>query len=201
MITRLTLVRHGTTEWMEKGLIHGRLDAPLSPAGIRQVQATAALLRGRQFDAFYSSPTGRAWQTAQIISPVIGLSPEPLDLLVEGDFGAIEGTPVRNRPSSLRIVMMLFAWTIPIGKGAEPPESVYRRGVKVIELMAREHSSGSVLLVSHSGLINMILRKITGHRYRFFLIPPASITETEINAYGKGSLITDVRTSILPKPS
>jgi broad specificity phosphatase PhoE len=51
--------------------MHGRLDAPLSERGIQEAQQTANELRGRTFDVFYSSPTGRAMQTTQIIGAAV----------------------------------------------------------------------------------------------------------------------------------
>jgi len=89
----LVLVRHGETEWMERGRLHGRLDSPLSPTGRRHAELAAARLRGEQFQALYSSPLGRAMETAAILGRAVGLTPQPVDGLAELDFGWLEGAP------------------------------------------------------------------------------------------------------------
>jgi probable phosphoglycerate mutase len=99
---------------MEQGIIHGRLDSPLSELGVSQALAAAEVLRNRKFDAFYSSLTGRAWQTAQIISSSVGISPRPFDLLVEQDFGTLEGKKVKRPPTPFLMIRFLLAWVIPI---------------------------------------------------------------------------------------
>jgi len=199
MTTRLTIVRHGTTVWMEQGLTHGRLDAPLSELGVRQAQAAAAALHGRQFEAFYSSPTGRAWQTAQILAPAVGLQPEPLDLLMEQDFGALEGTPMHRMPAVLMALRMISGWVLPFGRGGETFGAVSRRAKKVLDQLARQHPQGAVLIVSHSGLINTLLRRLTGRLFGFYLIRPASITEVELDGHGRGKILTDIETAFRPK--
>jgi broad specificity phosphatase PhoE len=55
-MTFLTLVRHGTTEWIEQGRLHGILDAPLSARGRQEANLAAAALAKQHFDAFYTSP-------------------------------------------------------------------------------------------------------------------------------------------------
>jgi broad specificity phosphatase PhoE len=90
-MTFLTFVRHGTTEWIEQGRLHGVSDAPLSLRGQQEARLAAQALADRHFDAFYTSPLGRARETAAIIGQAIGLEPIPLDGLREMDFGWLEG--------------------------------------------------------------------------------------------------------------
>src|SRR4030043_435873 len=66
----LVLVRHGETEWMERGRLHGRLDSPLSPTGRRHAEQAAQRLHRERFDALYTSPLGRAMETAAILRRV-----------------------------------------------------------------------------------------------------------------------------------
>ncbi len=193
MVTRITMVRHGTTAWMEQGITHGRLDSHLSPKGFRQVYTTVSALRGKTFDAFYSSPAGRAVQTANILAKVVGNPPEILPDLMERDFGMLEGKTTAFLPSPVLAVFMLIGWVFPITLGGEPMRDVSRRAEKVLNLMAARHAGGSVILVSHSGLINMILKNISGRRRLFYVIPPASITEIELNDDGTGTILTPLK--------
>src|SRR4030067_1131143 len=92
----IILVRHGETEWTELGLLHGRLDSPLSFTGRRHAEQTADCLRGETFDALFTSPKGRAMQTALILGEALGLAPTPIDGLREMDFGWSEGKPLTH---------------------------------------------------------------------------------------------------------
>jgi probable phosphoglycerate mutase len=67
----ILLVSHGQTLFNAEGRLQGRLDSPLSAAGIRHAQAQGALIRsliGEPDDyTVVSSPLGRARMTAKII--------------------------------------------------------------------------------------------------------------------------------------
>ena len=58
------LVRHGTTEDIEKRIMQGSSDSPLSARGREEARRTGEALSGIRFDAAFSSPMGRAWETA-----------------------------------------------------------------------------------------------------------------------------------------
>jgi broad specificity phosphatase PhoE len=69
----LTIIRHGESNWNAEGRQQGHLDSGLSHRGRKQAEAMANALRGRRFDAIYSSDPGRAQQTAEIIAEALGL--------------------------------------------------------------------------------------------------------------------------------
>jgi probable phosphoglycerate mutase len=148
----LVLVRHAETEWVERGLLHGRLDSPLSAAGRQQAERTAQRLRGEQFDGLYTSPQGRATETAAVIGRVIGLEPIPLDGLREMDFGWLEGRPLSLLNSrALRPVgglMMMLS--------AEKSARVRRRIAEALETMLANHPQGCILAVTHWGTLSHI---------------------------------------------
>ena len=66
-MTVFYLVRHGKKEAV-------RGDAPLSPQGIREAQATAHALRAVPIRQVYTSPLLRAKQTAALIAACCGLA-------------------------------------------------------------------------------------------------------------------------------
>ncbi|WP_045233917.1 histidine phosphatase family protein, partial [Deinococcus pimensis] len=61
---RLTLVRHGVTEWNAVGRWQGHADTPLSPDGERQARLLGRRLAGERFDLVYTSDLSRAARTA-----------------------------------------------------------------------------------------------------------------------------------------
>ena len=65
---RVTIIRHGQTEWNAAGRLQGASDSPLTELGVQQAHACGARLRGRKrFDALYCSPLLRARRTAELI--------------------------------------------------------------------------------------------------------------------------------------
>ena len=85
------LVRHAQTEWNTLGRRQGRLDSPLTPAGVRQTRRHAAALRPMGIDAIFVSPLGRTRETARIIGAALALEPVVVDDLAELDHGAFSG--------------------------------------------------------------------------------------------------------------
>lgn len=80
----------------KRGIFSGRTETPLSEEGIAQAKLAGQKLKSSGIDCMVSSPMGRARQTAEIIASQIGYPIENIvisDLLIERDFGPLEGTP------------------------------------------------------------------------------------------------------------
>lgn len=60
------VARHGQTEWNTQGRLQGWLNSPLTSKGIDSAKALGNLIKHDAFDAYYSSPSGRAFETLQI---------------------------------------------------------------------------------------------------------------------------------------
>lgn len=83
---RIVFVRHGDPDYA-----NDRLTA----LGRRQAFAAAARLREEKIEKIYSSPMGRAVETAKIASDVLGLNePEILDFMHELTWGSTDGSPL-----------------------------------------------------------------------------------------------------------
>jgi broad specificity phosphatase PhoE len=188
LMTSITLVRHGTTEWMEGGLIHGRLDSRLSKKGVQEARKTAQWLVGNSYDAFYTSPQGRARQTAEYIAKAINQSPTELEGLREMDFGGLEGASRVHSSKSIfgRVKFLVrFLWSSLSG---ETWRLFGRRVAETLEWIVQQNPDGEVLIVTHSGVISSILRKSgevkTERGLRFLRVDPCSITELEMGVGG-----------------
>jgi broad specificity phosphatase PhoE len=181
---RLVLVRHAETEWVERGLLHGRLDSPLSAAGRQQAERTALRLRGERFDGLYTSPQGRAIETAAVIGRAIGLEPIPLDGLREMDFGWLEGRPLGLLNSrALRPVAVLLMML-----SAEKPAAIRRRITEALETMTERHPQGCVLAVTHWGTLSHIAAMLTDGDPRLWRRGPwAACGISEFRAQGDGA--------------
>jgi len=87
----LYVVRHGQTEWNVIDRFQGRLDSPLTPAGIRHAEEHGELLARESVVHVIASPLGRTRHTAEIINDRLNAMLEFDDRLVERDCGAWEG--------------------------------------------------------------------------------------------------------------
>ena len=85
----VVLVRHGATEWSENGRHTGRTDLPLLPAGRRQAEELARILRPDEFGRVLCSPLRRARETCQLAG--FGGRAEICEDLREWDYGQYEG--------------------------------------------------------------------------------------------------------------
>jgi probable phosphoglycerate mutase len=93
----IILARHGQTEWNKAKRLQGWKNSPLTDLGASQAhnvaKEIAKLVDGKPCE-FFSSPLGRAFNTAQIISGEIGFAESNIQvepLLKELSFGIWEG--------------------------------------------------------------------------------------------------------------
>jgi probable phosphoglycerate mutase len=154
----LDLVRHGETLWTEAYRIHGRLDAPLSEAGIQHAILTAQRLGRETFDALYTSRLGRCQQTAAILGETSHLEPQALDGLEEADYGILEGRSLHLFEPDGTGAHLLRPWVALalLLTGERPPQFQRRVGLAVDELCQR-HLSGKLLVVTHWGVLSILM--------------------------------------------
>jgi broad specificity phosphatase PhoE len=86
----ILILRHPETLANASGHLIGRSDSPVSPLGMVQTAALAELVAEWQPEIVFTSPLGRALDTARTIAPA-GTPVEVLDDLKEIDFGYAEG--------------------------------------------------------------------------------------------------------------
>jgi len=86
---RLMLIRHPETLANVESRYIGRMDSPLTERGVRQRAWLANLVESWGADVVYTSPLGRALDTARAIAPA-GCAVSVLEDLQEIDFGQAE---------------------------------------------------------------------------------------------------------------
>ena len=175
--------------------MHGVRHSSLSALGRLQAHSTAATLMGERFDAFYSSPAGRALETAAAIAREVGYEPVVLEGLREMDFGWMEGRRMlsSNGPGvpamgKVKQVLRFAAYAV----AGERWSRVIRRVGASLELIVSRHPAGRVLIVPHHGTHNALLQLILRQRRigpAMYSFAPCGITEVEADAVGNGRLI------------
>jgi broad specificity phosphatase PhoE len=166
------LVRHGaTTEFVSRR--YG--DNPLSDEGLAQADALADLLRETQFDLCLVSPLRRAQQTAERVTRGRGIPVETHACLAEGALGELDGLDhdeaARRFPAAFRLGRTLLAriqatgWTAP---GGETRDAFIARARAAHSLVSGPlfHESRRALVVSHGGLLSILIQLLVGHEPR-----------------------------------
>ena len=157
-------LRHGETAWNAEGRLCGSTDVPLSDVGRRQGQLLAFRMKSILIDALYSSPLGRALETARVIGEAVGCEPVVDHRLAELNYGAWEGGTFeeiqRATPAAYR------AWDMDPANLA-PPEG--ESGVQLIERVmpflgevAQKHQQGNVVVVCHKTVCRLLACHIMG---------------------------------------
>ena len=162
-IVRLVVVRHGATENNQKAQFTGQQDVPLSPMGEQQARALAEALVGERFDALISSDLQRALTTLAPLAETLG-QPIRLDVaLREISVGVWEGqTGADVRAQFPGAIERWEDGQDFAPEGGETVAAFRERVVDVLERTRQEFADGSVLWMTHGGVLGMLLCHVLG---------------------------------------
>ncbi len=152
-VTDLLVVRHGQSEWNVIGRWQGHADPPLSELGRRQAYVAAAAIGA--VDGIVSSDLLRAAETASIIAQQLGVGPVVVDeRLRERDVGQWTG---------LTRVEIDKGWPGWLEQARQPEgfegvDAVLARVVESFGAMRTASPGGSLLVVTHGGVIRALAR-------------------------------------------
>ena len=164
-MTRIILVRHGQTDWNRVERFRGRVDIPLNKTGLTQARNTSKFIRLKwKPSIIYSSPLKRAMQTAQYIAEESELVVNPVDGLIDIDYGKWQGLS----PEEVRLNWpeMLSNWykhpaivQIPDGETLKETQC---RGMNLVNDLCKVHIDDNIVLVSHTVVNRLIILDILG---------------------------------------
>jgi alpha-ribazole phosphatase/probable phosphoglycerate mutase len=162
--TVLWLLRHPEPELAVHGRCYGSLDVALSPDGIRQAHSVAHALAHQLFAAIYTSPRQRCRQAAGILAAGRTCPIETLAALRELDFGELEG---RSYDEIAAIHPEIYQQWMKRPTETQFPggESFGEMCVRVIAVtrdLRTRHAGQSIALVTHGGVIRIILADALG---------------------------------------
>jgi broad specificity phosphatase PhoE len=151
--TQFTLLRHGLPKQADSLL--GRTNPPLTAKGWQQMQRSSA---GLTFDVIISSPLSRCHAYAQHLAQQNN-SPLIVDSdWQELDFGDWDGQPIStlwdDQHGYGEYWQAPFELTPPNG---ETTTELLQRLTRSIERLSREYAGQRILIVSHSGVMRMLL--------------------------------------------
>lgn len=161
----IILLRHGESVGNAERRWQGQADYPLTDRGRHQVRALADrwLAEGRDFDCILSSPLERARETADIIAEALDVQVESDPVWLErniGEFAGMTGEEVNKHfPNRDREFITPFAAII--GDQGEGNWELYLRAGQALHGLLRREP-GKYLVVSHGGLLNMVIYAVVG---------------------------------------
>ncbi|MFJ4343747.1 alpha-ribazole phosphatase family protein [Pseudomonas sp. NPDC089401] len=169
----LDLLRHGETE--QGGGLRGSLDDALTDKGWAQMRDAVA--GAGPWDVLVSSPLQRCARFAETLGLPVQLEAD----LQELHFGEWEGRSALQIMQTQADELGRF-WADPYGftpPGGEPVSAFAERVFGAVERLQRAHAGKRVLLVSHGGVMRLLLAHARG-------LPREQLLQVEV---GHGALL------------
>ncbi len=163
-MSRLLLVRHGTTEFNSTRRFAGYSDVEMSQAGYQQVEKLRDRLANEKIDAIYSSDLRRALVTAEVISSRHKADIIPCPELREINYGDCEGLTFEEigRLYS-HVAESCINFTLELKfPGGESFTEFIERTTKFVNRLENHASSQTILIVTHSGPLRVLVNYLLG---------------------------------------
>ena len=152
-MTTLIIVRHGQSVSNLTKTFAGQSNSPLTPLGLEQAELASRYLDKFNFDAVYSSPLSRAYDTAATIIKNTPLEIICDDSLKETHLGDWEGLPIDSVREEYQKWRTEYDYAPPNG---ESTHQVRERTGRAVDRIARENYGKTVLVASHGGCIRLL---------------------------------------------
>jgi len=187
--TEIYFVRHGDALPDQDEVVLGDYDAQaLSDLGRRQAQALAHRMTHYKPTAIYSSPTGRAAQTARPTAEALGLPITIDDDLREVELGVVGPDGATDDPAEVSRVLrqrLREIANIAVGggkwnviPGSEPSERLRARLQAAVARIHAAHPGERVAVFTHGGAINAYFAELLGLERDYFF--PAANTSISV---------------------
>jgi probable phosphoglycerate mutase len=179
--TTVVLVRHGQAERVGAG------DPGLTAQGHVEAKQLAAGLAREQFDAVYCSPLRRTIETAAPVCAQLGVEPHLRDGLAEFDRKANEYVLLRDLRAAgdprYEACMGgdLTSWGTDL-------QTFRSDALAVIGEILQTHAGGRILVVTHGGVLNVLVGSVLGLGGPWFFFLPENCSITRVVADEAGRL-------------
>lgn len=196
-VTRLFLVRHGSTEANERKpfvLQGSEIDTPLTTKGWQQAREVAAFLREVKLSAIYASPMIRAQQTASLCAEPRQMKVCAVETLKECRVGRWQGLSwdeIRAR-DPIEVERFLANPARERHPEGESYEDVLARVAPALNDILAAHAGQNVLVVAH----NMVNRAYLANLLGIDLSHARRVRQTNccVNVIHSSAELTDVVT-------
>ena len=186
---KIYFVRHGETDWNKERKIQGQVDIPLNEFGRHLARETAKGLRDVPFDVCFTSPLGRARETAQIILQGRDVPILEDKRILEMHFGVLEGKCCSKEGWDVPDSFQMF-FDDPVHyqapEGGEDFQAVRERTGDFLNwLFAQEqYRDSTVLVTTHgaamAGLLNNLKKKPLAEYWGVGVHKNCGVTEVDV---------------------
>lgn len=186
-MTKLYITRHGETEWNTKGVMQGWGNSPLTELGKDQGRWLRDRMKDLHIDVIYSSPSGRAYETAEIVKGDRDIELLADDGLREINMGQWEGL-CQDQIKELCEENHFNFWNLPskyMPIGGEDYYEVRERSYNTITKILEKEKGKTILIVTHTITLKGFLNKLQNQEIDLIVKPPfikqTSLTEIDFN--------------------
>lgn len=184
------LTRHGETEWNIENRLQGWKNSPLTAKGQRYAEKLGQHLQDIPFQAVYSSPSERAFQTAQLICDGRTTPIQTDARLKEIHMGEWEGKTHDFLKQNDLEAYTAF-WETPhlyVSKTGESFDVLKNRLLEFLKETQVKHREETILIVTHGIAIKVLLSHFKGtameHLWTSSFIHGTSLTIVESTDQG-----------------
>lgn len=188
---KLYITRHGETKWNTLRKMQGWKNSDLTDKGIQDAIKLGERLKDTDFSAIYSSPLGRALDTAKYLKGNRDIEIKIHEGFREMSFGLWEGME-RDRVVELYGDQHYNYWNKPHlyrSNGGENFEDLFERVENALKFVLKNASGDNILIVSHAITIKAIYYIIRKYKLENFwdipFIEGTSLTILEIDGNNK----------------
>ena len=189
-MTKLYITRHGETEWNTKGIMQGFGNSPLTELGREQGRWLRDRMKDLHIDVIYSSPSGRAYETAEIIKGDRDIELLADDGLREINMGQWEGL-CQDEIKELSEENHFNFWNLPSKYISVAGENYYEsreRSYNTITKILEKEKGKTILIVTHTVTLKGFLNMLQNQEIDSIVKPPfikqTSLTEIDFNEEG-----------------
>ena len=201
-VRSITLIRHGRTSYNARHCFQGQIDIPLDEIGEWQVRQTAQALRSLYVESHperrqlvVASDLSRAMATAHAFADPLGLVVHPDARVRERNFGEWEGHTIaelKEKYGKAYIDFFENPFDHPVpGEGSF--QNAMDRALEGFAALAERHKGQNVAIVSHGGLLRVMLVGLLGmgdEFYRKTWMTNTSVTMVDVMEDGRKLLMT-----------
>lgn len=163
-MANLILVRHGESEWNQKGIWTGLTDIALSPKGTEESKNAGENLKDLPIDVAYTSVLKRAKQTLDEIKTILDLDIPTFETaaLNERDYGIYTGQNKWNIQKEVgkgKFKQLRRGWNSPIPQG-ETLKDVYNRVVPYYkaDILPKLKDGKNIIIVAHGNSLRALVK-------------------------------------------
>lgn len=158
---KLFVVRHGETTGDVENRYGGTYDDHLSPRGLEQARALAAMLSEKGIQMMYVSPLLRAQETAAVLAHACGCAMETAaDLRERNQYSFLSGMEKGEAAEKYPHEVELLKNRLSTIDGAEKYEDFSARISGVLASLAGDSRYETITLVTHGGPLRVLFRDI-----------------------------------------